>query len=350
MQRLSRRAVLAGAGALAVGSGSFEVGTGTGGRLRAAEPVAQGPIERGVVEAPVEAIDAKAPELFRLEPARFAYELAPFATESTKFAPGLLTFPSPLVTESERNNTVHGEYFRSLEAGPRPAAIVLHILGGDFDLARLFARSLAHHGVQALFVKMPYYGPRRDPASPRRMISPDPRETVAGMRQAVLDIRRAVRWLGSRPEVDPARLGVFGISLGGITSGLAAGAEPRLQNVCMMLAGGDLGQVSWRAREMEPLRKKWESEGGTQETFKRLMAQVDPMTYAERVKGRRILMLNADQDEVIPPECTRSLWRALGEPEIHWYPAGHYSAIRFIFDGVARVTRFFQSSAARAAA
>jgi hypothetical protein len=55
-----------------------------------------------------------------------------------------------------------------------------------------------------------------------------------------------------------------------------------------------------------------------------------------------MLMLNARYDEVIPRECTESLWHALGEPEIVWWDAGHYSAARFMLDGLARVTRFFE--------
>ena len=89
------------------------------------------------------------------------------------------------------------------------------------------------------------------------MISPDPRETVEGMTQAVLDIRRGAAWLGSRPEVDEGNLGVFGISLGGITGALAMTAEPRIQNACFLLAGGDVGKVAWESRELERVRRKF---------------------------------------------------------------------------------------------
>ena len=92
---------------------------------------------------------------------------------------------------------MHCEYYRSRLPGRRPGVIVLHIMGGDFALSRLFCNSLAQHGVCALFVKMPYYGPRRDLSSPRRMVSADPRQTVEGMTQAVLDIRRATAWLAA---------------------------------------------------------------------------------------------------------------------------------------------------------
>ena len=57
-------------------------------------------------------------------------------------------------------------------------------------------------------------------------------------------------------------------------------------------------------------------------------------------------MLNAKRDEVIPPACTQALWRSLGEPEIVWWDAGHYSAVRHIFEGLARTTAFFADAPA----
>ena len=35
------------------------------------------------------------------------------------------------------------------------------------------------------------------------------------------------------------------------------------------------------------------------------------------------------------------LWRAFGEPEIIWWDAGHYSAIRYLASGVAKAADFF---------
>jgi dienelactone hydrolase len=340
--------------------------------------------------------EAAVPELFRLPAAEFDYRLTPAETVATRIRIFEVTFPSPVVTPHEANNMVHCEYFvpvappqasggrqppgdptgdtvgapdeepagsrrplatdgksppianrQSPIVNPRPATIVLHILGGDFDLSRLFCRTLAHNGVAALFVKMPYYGPRRDPQSDRRMISVDPRETVEGMSQAIKDIRRARAWLAGREEIDAERIGVFGISLGGITAALAFTAEPRLDRACLMLAGGDIAQVGWEAPELRPIREQWEQQGGTKEEFVRLWTSIDPVTYADRVAGRRVLMLNARYDEVIPRRCTDSLWQAFGEPEIHWFDAGHYTVARFMFDGLERTTRFFGNDEGR---
>ena len=191
-------------------------------------------------------------ERFRLTPHQFDWQSQRLETITDHFEVWNVTFPSPVTTSEELNNTVHCEYYRTRLSGQRPAVVVLHILGGDFALSRLFCNALAQHGVHALFVKMPYYGPRRTPMSSRRMISLDPRETAEGMTQAVLDIRRATAWLGAREEVDGERLGIFGISLGGITGALAATAEPRLNNVCLLLAGGDISQLAWERPKLGP--------------------------------------------------------------------------------------------------
>ena len=142
------------------------------------------------------------------------------------------------------------------------------------------------------------------------------------MRQGILDIRRGAAWLAGQEEIDADQLGVFGISLGGITSALASTAEPRFQKICLMLAGGDMAKIAWESPEVKEVRERWPSRGGSKEEFYDIIKQIDPVTYGDRVRGRKILMLNASHDEVIPKVCTESLWHAFGEPEIVWLDAG----------------------------
>jgi dienelactone hydrolase len=310
--------------------------------LLAAEPV----IVRGEVDYQPAADESQIPARFRLAAHSFGYEARALGIDSKTLEVWDVTFPSPVKTPHERNNTVHCEFYEPRGKTKTPAVVVLHILGGDFELSRLFCNALAQRGVAALFLKMPYYGPRRDPASRQRMIMPDPKETVAGMTQAVLDIRRAVAWLAARDNVDPERLGIFGISLGGITSALAATAEPRLQNVCLLLAGGDVGKIAvqaWELPEAREIRNAWIKGGGTREEFTAILSTVDPVAYAANVRGKRVLMLNAKSDEIIPRVCTESLWAAFGKPPIVWYEGGHYSVAWHLLNALHRVTRFFEA-------
>ena len=137
-------------------------------------------VRRGEVKFTPAADESQAvPEPFRLPEQTFAFEQKR-QPSGEAVSVSLVTFPSPVVTAEANNNTVHCEYFRPAKPGKYPACVVLHILGGDFPLARMFANHLAQHGVAALFVKMPYYGERRQPGSSARMVSTNPEETVRG--------------------------------------------------------------------------------------------------------------------------------------------------------------------------
>ena len=77
------------------------------------------------------------------------------------------------------------------------------------------------------------------------------------------------------------------------------------------------------------------------EAWHLVLSQIDPVTYAASARHHRILMLNARTDTVVPKQCTMALWEAFGRPEIVWYDGGHYTAIRYIFDVLDRVPKFF---------
>ena len=283
------------------------------------------------------------PSHFRLTSHRFEAD-AELLRESGAMRVHAVTFPSPIETAIEENNTVHAEYFQPAGKGPFPAVVVLHILGGEFPLSQTVASSLARANVAALFVKMPYYGERRSSKSSRRMISRDPRETVEGMTQAVLDIRRAAAWLSSRPEVDKQRLGVTGISLGGIMSSLSAAGEPRFRKVANYLGGGQLADFLWEKDhpDAEKFRSEWLAVGGTRESFIKTLAPVDPVTHGALLKDRDVLMVAARNDEIIPPAATIALWESIGKrPQLVWLDAGHITAAKFLPGEMGRLAGFF---------
>jgi cephalosporin-C deacetylase-like acetyl esterase len=302
------------------------------------------PVERGQVRFQPGPREPSVPERFRLGPAVYSYELKRVLTES-RYTVSRLTFPSPIETPDIENNTVHAEYFAPLgRPGKRPAVIVLHILGADFPLSRYMAARLADRGVAALFVKLPYYGERR-PAqgapSTKRFLSSDIERTVTAMRQGVCDVRRAAGWLATRPETDPERLGVTGISLGGIVSSLAASVDPSIREGVFLLAGGDLSKILWTMPEGAGFRKWWVESGRTLADLKALTDPFDPIFYADRLAGKRVLMIAGNVDEVVPPASTLVLWEAAGRPPIRWYDCGHYSAVGYLLPGIRHTVDFF---------
>ncbi|WP_166826392.1 alpha/beta hydrolase family protein [Thalassoroseus pseudoceratinae] len=298
-----------------------------------------------VVEKPAKNEETAVPDRYRIQESEFKYETE-FDRMSGPVRISKVRFPSPITTEVKVNNTVHGDYFQPAGEGPFPGVVMLHILGGEFPLSQSISNGLARRGIAVLFIRLPYYGERRDPKIRRRLISPDIEETVEGMRQAILDIRRAGAWLRSRPEVDANRLGITGISLGGIMTSLAAQAEPRFQNVAIYLAGGGLPAAIWDHPDpkLRKLRENWEAKGLDREAFLKQAAPADPLTYADRLKNRRVLMVAAKHDEVIPPKCADLLHQAIGShAELVWLESGHISAALFLYSELERLVNFFNA-------
>ena len=87
--------------------------------------------------------------------------------------------------------------------------------------------------------------------------------------------------LASRPEIDADRIGVTGISLGGIIAATAAGGEPRINRAALFLAGGDLMKILHHARETRPLSKMILSLPPQERSdIEGKIAEVDPLRFA----------------------------------------------------------------------
>lgn len=279
------------------------------------------------------------PDHYRLETHVFRYELERTQRiESSGIEIYKLRFPSPVNTPHEVNNTVHAEYFVPTRAmGKLPAVVVLDILDGKGVVARSEALWLATNGIPALCVTMPYYGPRRPEGTRLRLLTPDVKQSVANVRQAVLDCRRAFAWLAEQPEVDAAKLGVVGTSLGSFVGGLVAAAEPRVHTACLLLGGGGLVDSFSEHPRANFILRSLALFGVTRDDLKGMIAPVDPLTYAERLKTKRLLLIGASRDDIVPPSALTRLWEATGRPPIVWYDATHVGAARYVFEAMQEV-------------
>jgi dienelactone hydrolase len=241
-----------------------------------------------------------------------------------------MTFPSPLETRWPENNVVPAEYFTpagaSAATGKLPAAIFLDIKAGNAIVPRMLARAAARQGMAAIYVPMPGYGARRPAGDYQRALDDDPKLVVESIRQTVMDVRRAKAILAARPEVDANRVGICGVSLGGIMAALAAGVDGSFDRVVLILAGGDLATIAFNEnRETRRLRAALIANGLDPASAATLFAPVEPLNFAARIGAGRCLMINALNDEIIPRATTDALRAAIGEPTVVWLPAGHYS-------------------------
>lgn len=263
-----------------------------------------------------------------------------------------ITYPSPDVTDFEPNNTVPAELYLPLGMGRDrvfPAVVCLHIFHGSFDLERMLCARLAQNGVPALFFKQPYYAERGGTEGKARLVA-DAEVFVRGLEQGLQDARRAVDIMQSLPGVDPARVGITGVSMGAILSATVCGVEPRIHKAFLMLGGGDVREIIMTAHETRKLRAFIEKL--SPEARERVFAcidRLDPIRASDRLKllaqADRLRMICAEQDQVVPPVCSRRLAEAAGFADrITWLKGmDHYSAMAGFPKIMEDVVAFFGS-------
>lgn len=221
-------------------------------------------------------------------------------------------------------------YFADGVAGQAPTILLTPILGGPNRIARTIADDLASHGMHAVIVDR-----RRDATGPAKTLE----ALEANMRDMLADRRRVIDWLLTRPEVDPQRLGAYGVSLGGITTVMLAAVEPRLRASVAVMPGGDMAALVARSVESE-VRMLAESYGLTQtssasdlaafEDLARPILQTCPVALAPYVDPATMVLFTTRRDTSVPSFLQQRLRDALGGPETWSLPTGHYSAIIYL--------------------
>lgn len=300
-------------------------------------------LEKGTAKFCVIGDQKNVPERYRLQEHTFDWEMKP-KTELPQGAGRIFNvcFPSPVETATKENNTVHAEYYRPAGPGPFRAVVVLDITGGDQALSRTISAYLAQQKVAALFVQMAYYGPRRPAGSDLRLMTTDVNHTLGAIRQTVLDVRRASAWLENRPEIDGKNIGILGTSLGSFIGTLSAEMEPRFNRVAVLLGGGGLVDAYYDDPRAGDFRKLYEALGGTKEKLAKAIAPVDPLTHAANLKDRKVLIIAAKRDEIVPPKAAEALWQATGKQKIVWYDCTHYGAALYAVPALGHVVKHFQ--------
>jgi dienelactone hydrolase len=314
--------------------------------LRAAEPgtTSSGALPaKGTVRFEPVGEQKDIPQCYRLDSCSIDFELTwkmDLTTSGTRVY--RIKFPSVVKSPDAANNTVHGEYYLPAGKGPFPGVVVFDVIGGrDQIVSRSLSAQLSSRGIACLFIQMPYYGPRSAVDGKERMISANVKRSIDNVRQAVLDGRCAAAWLASRSEIDGKRIGIMGTSLGSFMASLTAEMEPRISRLAVLLGGGGLVDAYYDDPRGTAVRKLWEATGGTKKKLKETLAPVDPLTCADRLKERKVLMIAGKRDEIVLPSMTEALWKASGEQEIVWYDCTHVGSVVYALAALEHITAFF---------
>jgi dienelactone hydrolase len=190
-----------------------------------------------------------------------------------------------------------------------------------------FAERFARDGLVVMWLEMPTQFHRRpDPSEPSGQVflARTPKRLAANFRQSVLDARRALDVLAARPETDPERLALFGISLGAIVGSVTYMADPRPRFAAFLLGGADFASLVVDGSLTGPFARKM---GLSRGELQAAWSGLDPSERPERNAGKPALLVNAAWDTVIPRANARRLREAFPDSRQIWLPGGHYTAI-----------------------
>jgi len=189
--------------------------------------------------------------------------------------------------------------------GPFPAVVWSPGLSGTRDDQPEDARGLAKLG--AASIVLGHHLP------PIACASQDARTYV----REVVDLRRAVDLLATRPEVDARRLAFVGFSFGSNLGATLAAAEPRFR--ALVLQSGMPYFSRWL--------RTWctgRLSGKRLDAYVRAMAFTDAARYVPYARPAHLLIQNGTQDTLRPRTEIQVLHRVASTPKVtRWYPAGH---------------------------
>ena len=180
----------------------------------------------------------------------------------------------------------------------------------------------------ALRLTLPYHDQRMPPELHRAdyIVSANVARTVQVCRQAVLDARRAIRWLVREGY---ERIGILGTSLGSCLALLTTAHEPIVRAQALNHISPYFADVVWHGLSTRHVRDGLEGHIELA-SLRAMWKPISPRWYLDRVRDRKTLLVYARYDLTFPVDLSEDLvreFRDRGIPhEVAVLGCGHYSS------------------------
>ena len=241
------------------------------------------------------------------------------------------------------NKTVELACYTPSHDHPLPVILVFPVSGGGYFIEEIFAKYFYRHGYATIIVYRESDA-ERDPKT-----GPEINQTL---RQSVLDNKRVVDWVVSRPEYDAKKIGILGTSMGSFKATFLVGVDPRIRAAALGLTGGDFPYImayskegAWHHRGLTRRREAYLSEHHlTKAQFRQLLEKEvvwDPNAVAPSIAPEKVLMIIALGDTVVPTRTGKELRRLMHQPETLFVVSGHYTAYLYLPRIKSELLRFF---------
>lgn len=217
--------------------------------------------------------------------------------------------------------------YKSRTKGLRPAVFITPILGGfDFIetcLARLFTYSGIHVFITDFMPKLDLY---------RQVADLNVHDKT--YLKSVLGMEKLVKFCEGHPDIDADKLGLFGMSLGGIFTNIHSKINPRFKASVIIAGGGHHHEILALSKQpvmvlLKNLRKQ-QFHLESDEEYQKLMAchnEMDSLKIFCRSQSKSVLMFISTNDDQVPTSVQVETWNDLGRPSAVFLQVPHYKMI-----------------------
>ncbi len=209
-------------------------------------------------------------------------------------------------------------YFKARNSGNGPKPLVLVPPLPDFGFSMdWYCSGVSKRGMNCAYVKAPVALWNLSLLRPIHAI----RSFKNYILENVAASENALNALLSNPDVDSSRLGVMGVCLSGFEASLIAQEDPRVKNVVLLISGGNFPLIAMKSRGgkfktfLSALKRrvKFTSQADMKRFLEEKFRSVDPISHADRMAGRRVLMINSNEDPIIPIAAANDYAAALNK-------------------------------------
>ena len=239
----------------------------------------------------------------------------------------VLTFTSAIESPWLENNRVHAQVFKARRHGP--AVVVLAQWNSRWEEQQNVCRWLQFLGITAVKISLPYHDRRAIPGHARadHLVSANIGRTLQANRQAVLDVRRTLRWLEQQGY---DRLGLLGTSIGSCLAFLTLAHEPALRAAAFLHVSTYFGDVVAAGLTTTNV---WEAlhQDFSLEEVRHFWSPISPYPYVARLAGTRkkVLAISGRYDPTFPNELTQEFLAEMKQKGVPYESlsllCGHYS-------------------------
>lgn len=203
-------------------------------------------------------------------------------------------------------------YFKSDQKGLRPLVILLPPIIGQTVGDQIVAENLVANDIDVI---IPVFGSVLETA--RSLY-----ETDRTITSYLIAMRLLIKTIVNDPaqQIDAKKVGVFGMSLGGVLSSVLVGLSEDVTHSFILVGGGNLSEISQNSNQSIVMNFKKNmiavgsaTEENWQESIRKDFS-FEPLDYAKYATGKKIFMVMCEKDDVIPYKNQLELWNALGKP------------------------------------